>query len=136
MVPTTRRRLKCGVIVNETDDRFYIAESTVPGAGRGLFARVPLSTGDRLAVIGVLVAPDSLSDQLTAYTDEYKLRLGSLLLIPLGYGGMVNHSADPNLEKQVEGDSLYLRVTRPVQAGEELFFSYSDYARQRYGIDT
>lgn len=122
------------MITEEADDRFYVAESTVPGAGRGLFARVALSAGERLEVIGVLVRPGSLADDCTRFADEYKLRAGDMLLIPLGFGAMVNHSGTPNLEKVFEDERLYLCASRPVQAGEELFFEYSAYARERFGI--
>lgn len=123
------------MIVEETDDRFYLAESTIPRAGDGLFARVPLAKGDRLKVLGAVVGPESVSDRCTRYADEHKLRFGDLLLIPLGYGGMVNHSSSkPNLEKVIEGETLYLQTTRAVEAGEELFFCYSDYAQERFGL--
>ncbi|MBI4213219.1 MAG: SET domain-containing protein-lysine N-methyltransferase [Chloroflexi bacterium] len=122
------------VVVNETDGRFYVGPSTVPGAGRGLFAKVPLAAGEKLEVIGVLVEPDSTSDICTAFANEHKLRFGKVLIIPVGFGGMVNHSVQPNMEKHAEGTTLYLRTTRPVGAGEELFFTYSDYARERFGL--
>lgn len=122
------------VIVEETDDRFHVAESTILGGGNGLFAKVPLAEGDSLAVIGVLVKQDSPSDRCTHYADEHKLRVGDYLLIPLGYGAMVNHSLTPNLEKVIEGDQVYLRAVRSVQVGEELFFTYSGYAQDRFGL--
>jgi SET domain-containing protein len=122
------------VILDEPDGRFYVAPSTLPGAGRGLFARVPLSAGDRLAVVGVLVRRDSAADRYTAFADEYKFRVGDYLLIPCGVAGMANHSAQPNLEKVVDGDAVYLELLRDVDADEELCFAYSDYARERYGI--
>ena len=37
-----------------------------------------------------------------------------------------------NLEKIVEGERLYLRLLRDVKSGEELFFIYNDYARDRF----
>jgi len=122
------------MLLQETDDRFEVRPSTIPGAGEGLFARVPLATGDRLEAIGVLVQPGSLEDRCTAFADEYKLRVGGLLLIPLGLAGKLNHADQPNLGKVVEGERLYLQALRSVAAGEELYFSYSDYARQRFGI--
>ncbi len=121
-------------VIDEPDTRFYAAPSTLPGAGRGLFARVPLRAGERLAVIGVMVRRDSESDRCTAFADEYKLRAGEYLLIPCGIAALANHSAEPNLEKVVEGQSVFLQLLRDVGAGEELCFSYSDYARARYGI--
>ncbi|MDO8461316.1 MAG: SET domain-containing protein-lysine N-methyltransferase [Deltaproteobacteria bacterium] len=122
------------MILNETDDRFYLGDSTLPGAGKGLFAKVPLKAGDRLAVIGVLVPVTSDSDACTRYADEYKFRVGDHLLIPVGHGAMVNHSASPNLEKIIEGKEVYLRLLRNVQAGEELLFTYSNYAQERFGL--
>jgi SET domain-containing protein len=122
------------VILDEPDERFYAAPSTLPGAGRGLFARVPLQAGERLAVVGVLVRRDSAADRYTDFADEYKFRAADYLLIPCGVAGMANHSAQPNLEKVVEGDQIFLELLRDVAAGEELCFAYSAYARERYGI--
>jgi len=121
-------------VLDELDPRFYAATSTIPGAGRGLFAREALREGDRLAVVGVLVRRDSEADRCTAFADEYKLRAGEFLLIPCGMAALANHSARPNLTKVVEGESVFLRLSKDVEAGEELFFCYSDYARDRYGI--
>ena len=122
------------VMLDETDDRFYTAPSTLPGAGRGLFARVPLRAGERLAVVGVLVRRDSDADRYTAFADEYKFRAGDCLLIPFGIAGMANHSAQPNLAKVIEGDAVFLELLHDVGAGEELCFAYSSYARERYGL--
>ena len=122
------------VTLDETDDRFYAAPSMLPGAGRGLFARVPLRAGERLAVVGVLVRRGSDADRYTAFADEYKFRAGDYLLIPCGVAGMANHSVQPNLEKIVEGDAVFLEILRDVAADEELCFAYSPYARERYGI--
>ena len=122
------------MIVDESDPRFYVAPSTIPRAGEGLFARADLPVGARLAVPGMLVRRGSASDRYTAFADEYKFRVGDYLLIPGGIGAMANHSAQPNLRKVVEGEALFLELTREVPAGEELCFAYSDDARERYGI--
>jgi hypothetical protein len=82
----------------------------------------------------VRVRRGSASDRYTAFADAYKFRLGDDLLIPCGVAAMANHSAHPNLVKVVEGDVLFLEVTRAVAAGEELCFTYSEYARERYHI--
>ncbi len=113
-------------IHEEHDDRFYIEKSSIPGAGYGLFARVPLAEGDRLEVIGALVPADSASDVCTRFADLHKFRVGALLLIPLGFGGLVNHSRSPNMAKVIEGHSVYLRATRAVLPNEELTLRYGD----------
>src|SRR5262245_33409644 len=122
--------------LDESDPRFFVADSTVPGAGRGLFARVALAAGEALPVAGVLVAAGSVADDCTRFADAYKFRAGDHLLIPTGYAALVNHSkARANLEKVVAGHEVFLRVIRPVAAGEELFFCYSDYAQARSGLE-
>ena len=110
------------ILMMETDKRFYISKSTLPGAGKGLFAKTPLAQGERLEVLGVLITADSVSDQCTSYADPYKFRVGDKLLIPTGYGTVVNHSADPNLEKLIEGEKVYLKALRPINLGEELLY--------------
>ena len=120
--------------LNETDERFYAAPSTVPNAGQGLFARVALRAGDRLGVIGVLVRRDSASDRCTTFADEFKIRAGDFLLIPCGIAAMANHSAQPNLAKVVEGTAVFFELLRDVEAGEELCFAYHRYALERFGV--
>ena len=112
--------------LDETDERFCVRPSTLPGAGDGLFTRVSLAEGETLEVIGVLVEAGSVADRCTRYADAYKFRVGDLLLIPLGYAGMVNHSSRPNVEKVIDGRSVYLRTLRPIEAGEELFLTYGE----------
>ena len=123
------------MIVNETDDRFYVAESTIAGAGLGLFTTHALVAGDRFEVIGALVRSGSVSDQCTHYADHYKVRLtDGLLLVPLGFASLVNHSRTPNLEKVIEGQRVFFRTLRPIVAGEELYFTYSDAGLERLGL--
>jgi SET domain-containing protein len=119
-------------MLEERDDRFYVDRSTIPDAGQGLFARVPLARGETLEVIGVLVARESVSDRCSHYTDPYKFRMNGALLIPVGYGAMVNHATEANVEQLVDGDRLYLRALRPIAAGEELLLTYGDDAVRRF----
>ena len=122
------------MILDEGDNRFYAAASTIPGAGRGLFARVPLKAGDRLEVIGVRLRRDSACDSYTAFADAYKYRVGDDVLIPCGIAALTNHSSEPNLRKVIEGDGVFLELLRDVYSGEELCFAYSEYARERYAL--
>lgn len=117
------------------DDRFELRPSSVPGAGLGVFARVALPAGAELEVVGVLVRRDSVADRCTHFADHHKFVVGAdLLLIPTGLGGMVNHAAAANLERVGHPGGVVLRTTRPVAAGEELFFAYSEAARRRLGM--
>ena len=122
------------IVLDERDDRVYVAASRIPGAGNGLFARVPIRAGDRLAVFGVTIPADSVADQCTRYADQYKYRVGNTLIIPVGYAAMVNHCAAPNLTKVMENGALYLEALRDIAADEELSFAYDPRALARFGI--
>ena len=87
-----------------------------------------------MVVLGVCVRRDSASDRHTAFADQYKLRAGDHLLIPFGVAALANHSSRPNLRKVVDGGAVFFELLRGVDAGEELCFEYSDYARERFGL--
>ncbi len=112
-----------------------VGPSTLPGAGKGLFAKTSMARGDRLEILGVLIERDSIADECTHFADAHKVRVGErLLLIPVGFGGMANHSSTPNMEKVVEGDRAFLQALRRIDPGEELFFCYHEYAQERFGL--
>jgi hypothetical protein len=119
------------VLGSEEDDRFYVQRSNIPDAGDGLFARVPLESGARLAVVGMLVTPLSAADRCTRYADAYKYRINGALLIPLGFAAMVNHAPASNVEQIVEDGCLYLQTRRAIAADEELFLTYGEDAQRR-----
>ena len=123
------------MVVAETDSRFEVRPSAMPGAGFGLFARIDLPAGSELEVIGVLVERDSPADRCSHFADCHKFNVGEkLLLVPLGFGGMANHSDTPNAEREVRGDRVFLRTLRPITAGEELFLRYRPAALERMGL--
>jgi len=111
------------------DPRFIVKASTIPGAGRGLFATVDIGQGERLEVLGPRVIAESVEDQCTSYADGYKFRVGEHLIIPLGICGMANHSDNPNILKVIEDNRVYLEMARTILAGEELFLHYAPRAR-------
>jgi len=124
--------------IEEKDLRFYIAESTQPNAGRGLFASENLKKGDYLEVVGVIVDKDSISDVCTSYADAFKFAANysdsyKKHIIPMGYGGIVNHAnykKDQNVEiryikKNSENICVYYFL-RDVKKGEEILGDYGD----------
>jgi hypothetical protein len=116
------------ILFEETDNRFYISESTVPNAGMGVFAAEDLAAGDFMEIIGVQVRRGSAADKCTNYASSYKFaaRAGESdrLVVPMGYGGMVNHATDPGA-KNVE-----IRAnkgpTRNPNAGQIVYFFLRD----------
>jgi hypothetical protein len=89
------------IFIEEIDERFYIAPSTLPNAGYGCFAKFFISKGSWLEIIGVYIKTNGIADQCTEYAKRYKFAGGPQMnakIVPMGYGGMVNHSDDPKLK--------------------------------------
>lgn len=126
------------IFLEEKDDRFYIAGSTQPGAGRGLFAAKNIKEGEDLEVIGVAVERGSAADICTSYADAYKFAADysdsyTRHIIPMGYAGIVNHAneeKDRNVEiKYVPKNGRTVcvyRFLRDVGEGEEILGDYGD----------
>lgn len=135
---------------DEDDDRFYIKESNIPNAGKGLFASKMIMAGEYLPITGVMVERDSVADKCTHFFNSYKfaanvkikndqIDIGKFLIIPLGYASMVNHTSDKNqqsVEIRYTGDqypqksqhqskAIYWFV-RDVYPDEEILGSYGE----------
>jgi hypothetical protein len=125
--------------MEEKDDRFYIKESTIPGAGMGLFAKVPIKAQSVLPIRGVQVKVGSDIDKCTAYARAYKFsacdRKTDRHIVPLGYAALINHANRPQ-ERNVEivastthtsdnftGKMVY-RFIRDVEPDEEILGDY------------
>lgn len=133
-------------IFEEEDDRFYMKESTLKNAGKGLFAARKIKEGEFLPVTGILVRRGGIADQCTYYLTSYKFAssakkngnsivLGDYSIIPLGYAGIVNHDEKlQNVEIRYCGDdypqksphagkAVYWFI-RDVEKDEEIFGNY------------
>src|SRR5579885_676864 len=84
----------------ELDNRFYVNKSTIPNAGNGLFADVPIEKGSLLQIVGVVVVAGGTADQCSPFANAYKFSVFPLdendqceyKLIAMGYAALVNHS--------------------------------------------
>jgi len=137
-------------LVEETDNRFCIKESSILNAGYGLFANQDLKKDDHLEIIGIRVKKGSIADQCTHYANKYKFAAqgkitkgikeidpNSDLIVPLGYGGIVNHAPNPELQNaeiwynrgskrnQSAGQAVY-RFIRDISEGEEILGNYGE----------
>ena len=128
-------------VIEEHDNRFYIAKSTLPHGGLGVFARNIIRRGDYLEIIGVMVENDSAADDCTHYTNNYKfsarLKNSTRKIIPLGFAAIVNHALDQkNMNmamayiggpKQNEHSSnLALVAVKDIYPAEECLHFYGD----------
>lgn len=125
--------------VEETDKRFYIKESVLPNAGYGCFAKEFLKKNDWLEIIGVYVKNGSIADQCTHYAKRYKFAgspKNDAKIVPMGFGGMVNHSNDSSLrncrleycpglsKRSMNAGQVIYRFIRDILPDEELIGNY------------
>ena len=77
-----------------------------PVAGQGLFAKEDIPTGTHLGMSHIVI-------------DEIIYRT------PLG--GFINHSDEPNCLKYHEDGFYFVRTSKSIKAGDELFLKYTFY---------
>jgi hypothetical protein len=127
------------IIIEETDNRFYVEKSTIPNGGNGCFTKEHLNAGDWLEVIGVYVKTGGVADFCTEYARRYKFAGSNKMdakIVPFGFAGLVNHSSDPKLQNckleftkglskrsQHAGQVVY-RFIRDIYPNEELIGNY------------
>ncbi|MCL1888592.1 MAG: SET domain-containing protein-lysine N-methyltransferase [Kiritimatiellaeota bacterium] len=106
-----------------------VAKSGVPGAGRGVFARVDIPKGTRVAEYTGVVCREA--DY--AYEDEgdyvvlFSIGRGRVLDPRKGNASVarwINHSCEPNCAASQDGGRIFIEAERALRAGEELFYNY------------
>lgn len=79
--------------------------------GLGLFSTEFISSGTNLGVTHHVIVSDHFGDEL--------------LRTPLG--GFINHKDKPNCIKYLEGNIYYVKTTKKITRGRELFLNYTFY---------
>jgi hypothetical protein len=130
------------ILIEETDNRFYIAPSTIPDAGLGVFAAQDLPAGSFLEIIGIQVKHKSIADQCTHYADHYKFgakpgQEQNRLVVPMGYAAIINHAPKSELQNveirsnkgptrnPAAGQMVYFFL-RNIKKDEEIFGNYGE----------
>jgi hypothetical protein len=134
------------IIISETDPRFYIKDSSIEGAGSGVFSQKKIQKGNYLEIIGVMVKSDSTAHACTQYANKYKFASNEEIthqIVPMGFAAIINHAIDQkeqNVEIEFIKDSLYknykkknpaagpilYRVIKDINKDEEVLGYYGD----------
>jgi len=89
--------------------------------GQGVFATRPLRKGEVIEKCPYLkVKPDThgIRDYVFEHSD------GKHHMLVLGYGGMYNHSKQPNATYEENGDTMVYYATRDIPKNAEITISY------------
>ncbi len=115
--------------------KVYVAQSTVPRAGNGVFARVPLRQGQVIETCPALVLKEEDLEGSGPVKDYVfmSVRRDGTNLLAHGNCGLFNHSDTPNAAFDTTlGDDVIISATQDIAPGEEIFISYGpDYWRAR-----
>jgi len=114
----------------EPSERIFVSESTIPDAGRGVFAKEAISLGGVIEICPVIEVPlsDSSNDDEKGLLTNYFFYFGDGLAMVLGYGSLYNHSYQPNatyVKKPAEG-IVEFKAIADISAGEEITVNYNN----------
>jgi len=111
-----------------------IAVRHSPIHGRGVFAAATISAGDViLEYKGEIISAKEAQRRYARATAEdghtFFFGLDDGRMIDGAQGGnsarWINHSCAPNCEAEQEGDRIFMRATRKIEEGAEVFIDYA-----------
>ena len=123
-----------GIRTEWDNEHVVVAESTIQGAGMGLFSKVVIAPGDTVGhYTGIVLTDDEVNSP--PYVDsEYVLWVCKDHNI-VGEGPMasharyINHHDDPNCQivTSTRWKKARIEAVREIQPGEEIFIDYGPY---------
>lgn len=109
--------------------RFSVRRS--PIHGRGVFATAPIAAGDFVVeYAGELIDSEEAADryQSSAAGHTFFFAIDDELVIDGGSNGnsarWINHSCEPNVVAEIDGDRVFIYAGRDIEPGEELLLEY------------
>ena len=132
-----------------THPDLYLDNSSIPGAGTGIFSKIDIPAYTLVESSPVIVcARDSfrtlnaIHPKVRHILSDYQFEWDSWsAVICLGWGSIFNHSFEPNcrwhtIKEDEHGyNAMWFRTKRDVKAGEELFVRYCWDADRLWFVD-
>ena len=112
----------------EPSDKIYVAESTIPNAGRGVFTKRDMANGETIEVCPVIEVPlGDTSNKKGAVLVDYFFYFCDRLAVALGFGSIYNHSYEPNATyiKNLRNNTVEFKTIKNIKAGEEITVNYN-----------
>ncbi len=116
-----------------TEKDFVIRPSTIKGAGRGLFTRVPIKVEDTIGYYtGEIIDEQAFHDPVRPFSAYVLWVCRTHIIIGEGpkanYTRYINHSDKPNAFLVVSSrwKTARFEALRDIEPGEEIFFDYGE----------
>lgn len=111
-----------------------VRDSSIAGAGRGVFTTRPFAPGDTIEICPIILIPReerSFIDR-TLLSNYYFMWDNDQPAIVLGFGSIYNHSSNPNAmyEKLLYKGLTIFKCIRPIEKDEEITVFYHLYSGQ------
>jgi SET domain-containing protein len=119
--------------VNSYSPGITVKKSNIESAGNGVFGEKDFKQGDIIEICPIVV--DDKSNHKNGPINDYFFdgalfdsdsQLGKKVVLPLGYGGMFNHSDDPNCTYMIDNytNKMIFAAKKDIKSGEEIFIDY------------
>lgn len=111
--------------------KIYIGKSSIPNAGRGVFALVDIKNGEVIEQCPVIDIPQKQVHNIqSSILINYNFAWGApedRLAICLGFGSVYNHAYDPNATyiKHIERELINFVAIKDIKKGEEITVNYN-----------
>lgn len=115
------------------EDKFEIKESSIKGAGKGLFTKVPIKKGEHIGYYTGRYLTEKQLEREPFISSKYIMTISKNCYIlgegkGSGFASFINHSNKPNAEIIVSTRWKTARISaiKKIKPGEEIFYNYSD----------
>lgn len=111
-------------------DRIYVSRSKIPGAGRGIFARVDINKNEIIESCPVIEIPKTdtsllMESALINYFYFFGKNKEKTFLV-LGFGSIYNHDKKPNAiyKESLINKTVDFIATKDIKKDEEILVNY------------
>ena len=121
-------------------DKLYVAESQMPDAGRGVFARVAIRKGELIERCPVIPIPEhdvaALSHSILLTYFYFFGKNKERMVVALGFGSIYNHTYSPNAtyKEQEEEQSIDFIALRDIGKDEEITVNYVQEKKEKHPL--
>lgn len=120
-------------------DKIYIAQSSIPDAGRGVFARISIRKGEVIETCPVIEIPEhdvaALSHSILLTYFYFFGKKKERIVVVLGFGSIYNHAYSSNaVYKEKSERTIDFIAIKDIEKGEEITVNYLQKNKEKHPL--
>ena len=118
-------------------EKIYIGKSKNPKYGRGVFASSDIKKGEVIEVAPILILEfKDFIDTKWNLLFEYYFWMDDFVVLALGYGGLYNHSKEPNSKYKInkKQSTIIFTAIKNISQGQEIYFNYKGSSKTKTSL--